>query len=452
MSANKPAAKKVPANRTPVEKSPAKQHASRTTPGRARTKTPKSAPDFQLYRDYTDDEMDRLLVDIIDKGILQPITVDQYGVILDGNHRARAHAQLRAAGFKLPPLERRLVPLQSDLDRYSHAVSLNEVRRQLAPEDRALTEAKLREQGMSYRAIARLFNVSQTTVSRDLSGVTFVTPEKVRGLDGRIQSTKKHTVVSTFSDRDIERARTALEAFGDDVPSGHLTVSQLEKKERAHQVRLGVEPDDTVVTGPRWRIDCADLREWNVEANSVDCIITDPPYTTEGVPLYGELSKLAARILKPSGLLFAYVGKLHLLESGSLLASELEYFWTFDIVQASHPTRTPIRKIEGGHRPVLVFQKPPVMAKRWMNDTIVSTSGPEKDLHHWQQSLPSMQELVRRATKRGDLICDPFTGSGTSGVAAISLQRRFLGSEINPATAWIARDRMQRFDATKVAL
>lgn len=71
--------------------------------------------------------------------------------------------------------------------------------------------------------------------------------------------------------------------------------------------------------------------------------------------------------------------------------------------------------------------------------------------NYWQQSLPSMQELVRRATKRGDLICDPFTGSGTSGVAAISLQRRFLGCEINPATARIARDRMRRFDATKAA-
>ena len=87
-----------------------------------------------------------------------------------------------------------------------------------------------------------------------------------------------------------------------------------------------------------------------------------------------------------------------------------------------------------------------------MNDTIVSTSGPEKDLHRWQQSLPSMQELVRRATKRGDFVCDPFIGSGTSGVAAISLDRRFLGCEINPSTAQIARDRMQRFDATKVTL
>lgn len=452
MSAKKLAAKKVPANRTSVEKSPAKKRASRTAPTRARTKKPKQAPDFQLYRDYTDDEMDRLMVDIIDKGVLQPITVDQNGVILDGNHRARAHAQLRAAGFKLPPLERRLVPLQSDLDRYGYAVSLNEVRRQLTPEDRALTESKLRERGMSYRGIARLFNVSQTTVSRDLSAVTFVTPDKVHGLDGRIHPAKKRTVVSTFSDRDVERARTALEALGDDAPTGQFTVAQLEKKARAHQVRLGVEPDDTVVEGPQWRIHCADLSKWVIEENSVDCIITDPPYTTEGVPLYGDLSELAARILKPSGLLFAYVGKLHLLQSGTLLASELEYFWTFDIVQASHPTRTPIRKIEGGHRPVLVFQKPPIKAKRWMNDTIVSTSGPEKDLHRWQQSLPSMQELVERATRRGDLICDPFTGSGTTGVAAISLQRRFLGSEINPATAKIARDRMQRFDATKVAL
>lgn len=42
----------------------------------------------------------------------------------------------------------------------------------------------------------------------------------------------------------------------------------------------------------------------------------------------------------------------------------------------------------------------------------------------------------------GDLVFDPFAGSGTTGIAAIKLQRRFLGCEIVPAYCAIASKRL----------
>lgn len=47
-------------------------------------------------------------------------------------------------------------------------------------------------------------------------------------------------------------------------------------------------------------------------------------------------------------------------------------------------------------------------------------------------------------TKPGDLVLDPFTGSGTTGVAAVKDGRRFIGSEINPDYVEIARRRIAR--------
>jgi len=53
-----------------------------------------------------------------------------------------------------------------------------------------------------------------------------------------------------------------------------------------------------------------------------------------------------------------------------------------------------------------------------------------------------MELLGRLFSHPGELILDPFAGSGTTGVAAIRLGRRFLGWEMNPAYVEIARKRL----------
>jgi site-specific DNA-methyltransferase (adenine-specific) len=55
-------------------------------------------------------------------------------------------------------------------------------------------------------------------------------------------------------------------------------------------------------------------------------------------------------------------------------------------------------------------------------------------------------ELVRRVvcglSRPSDLVCDPFTGSGTTGVVCIQHDRRFRGIELREEYAAIARRRM----------
>lgn len=50
-------------------------------------------------------------------------------------------------------------------------------------------------------------------------------------------------------------------------------------------------------------------------------------------------------------------------------------------------------------------------------------------VHPTQKPLLLIESFVRDFTDPGDLICDPFAGSGTTGVAAIRLGRRFVGWE-----------------------
>lgn len=53
-----------------------------------------------------------------------------------------------------------------------------------------------------------------------------------------------------------------------------------------------------------------------------------------------------------------------------------------------------------------------------------------------------MQAIVRDYTRLGDLVCDPFVGSGTTAVAALSEGRRFIGAEAMPEHHTIATRRL----------
>jgi len=73
---------------------------------------------------------------------------------------------------------------------------------------------------------------------------------------------------------------------------------------------------------------------------------------------------------------------------------------------------------------------------------IVNKGGDPRTGHQTQKPLALMELLVRLFSDRGELVLDPFAGSGTTGVAAIRLGRRFLGWEMNTEYAAIASKRM----------
>ena len=63
-------------------------------------------------------------------------------------------------------------------------------------------------------------------------------------------------------------------------------------------------------------------------------------------------------------------------------------------------------------------------------------------LHPTQKPLTVFNELVRIHSNEGDLIVDPFLGSGTTAVAAKSQGRRFIGGDISPEYVRIAKERV----------
>jgi DNA modification methylase len=78
----------------------------------------------------------------------------------------------------------------------------------------------------------------------------------------------------------------------------------------------------------------------------------------------------------------------------------------------------------------------------WSEPIVLNRGGNDPRFHTTQKPLPLMEALVRDFTDPGDLVCDPFAGSGTTGVACKRLGRRFIGFERDAKYHAIAQKRI----------
>ncbi len=73
-----------------------------------------------------------------------------------------------------------------------------------------------------------------------------------------------------------------------------------------------------------------------------------------------------------------------------------------------------------------------------------NVNNPERTgLHPTEKPRRLMAEIIGDFSNPGQLICDPFMGSGTTGVAAVQMGRRFIGIEMNPTYFDIACKRIE---------
>jgi site-specific DNA-methyltransferase (adenine-specific) len=82
----------------------------------------------------------------------------------------------------------------------------------------------------------------------------------------------------------------------------------------------------------------------------------------------------------------------------------------------------------------------------WSDISIPFWSMPENTDHPTQKSEKLLAKLILASTRPGDLVFDPFLGSGTAVVVAKKLNRRFLGIEIDEEFALLSLRRLERAD------
>ncbi|MEO1535684.1 MAG: DNA methyltransferase, partial [Planctomycetota bacterium] len=63
--------------------------------------------------------------------------------------------------------------------------------------------------------------------------------------------------------------------------------------------------------------------------------------------------------------------------------------------------------------------------------------------HTLQVDLRQLERVLRATSDEGDLVLDPFLGSGTTGVVAHALGRGFIGTEYSEANAKRSFERIE---------
>ena len=185
------------------------------------------------------------------------------------------------------------------------------------------------------------------------------------------------------------------------------------------------------------------LKEYTkLASESVDCIITDPPYVREWLDNHEQFAIAAKHVLKPGGFLITYIGHIHMDKILEQMTPHLDYYWIMCLKHSGSIAAVHSRGVMCGMKPILVFQKPPkTMPKRYFHDLIEGT-GREKDAHAWQQGEDEIKNIFESFTDPGDVVLDPFMGSGTTLSMAKKLHRIGIGFDIDSENVEVVRGRM----------
>ena len=375
---------------------------------------------------------------IQETGLLHPIVITPAGELIAGRRRLEA---IKSLGWEETPVN--VVDLKEII---KGEFAENIIRKDFTPSEMVAIKRAIEP---DIREAAKERQKEHGGTAPGKSGNTCADSAQVKGKarDKVSQFLKVGRTKLKEAEEIVKAAETKPKEFSDLVEkmdrSGNVHAAHKELKNRlkrdehkklAEQFEAETPPDN------RWKLIHTDFRNAQLEAESIDAVITDPPYPHEYLPLYESLAAFNYRVLKPGGSLLVMVGQSYLPEIISTLAKHLRYNWTICYLTPGPATPIWQRRINTSWKPVLWFVKDEYKGI-WVGDVCKSDYS-DKRFHEWGQSEGGMADVVKRFTKPGDLILDPFCGAGTTGVVALQLKRRFIGIDNDKGSIEIAKGRI----------
>ena len=205
-----------------------------------------------------------------------------------------------------------------------------------------------------------------------------------------------------------------------------------------------------------------------------DAIITDPPYGTtackwDSVIPFDEMWNRLNKLIKDNGaiVLFGSEPFSSNLRISNIKNYKYDWVWNKRPVNFLNAKRQPLREVEN----IMVFNSKiynpqgliykerinkrsnstETNSKHGLSNKSYYTNYPkqilrfigERGLHPTQKPVALLEYLIKTYTNEGELVLDFTMGSGSTGVACINTNRKFIGVELNEKYFNIAKDRLE---------
>lgn len=397
-----------------------------------------------------------LAASIEEIGLLNAILLGPKGELLGGLHRLRAYEHL---GREF--IEARVLTLGA-LHLRLAAIDENLARKELQPLERAelVTERKkiyetlhpeaARPQGGRRgkndetpppfsQVTAGLSGCNPRTVQQDVQIATNIAPDVRDQIRNTALADNKQELIK-FARRDEHTQRKLAAKLADGTKHVYEAERQVRMDEALERART--LPADI----PNCQVhacSCEDLIV-SIDAGSVDLILADPPYgEKELIPCCDELARLAAHALRPNGSLLVMVGQMYAHAAEDVFDKYLFNRWR--IVYLMRHGGSPVvptvqRRVNSSYKPILWVTRPDYDGP--VHGDVIEGGPKAKLAHEWEQDVEGAARIIELFSYPGELVVDPFVCTGTTGVAALRLGRRFVGCDIDEDAATGARVRL----------
>ena len=433
--------------------------------------------------------------DVQQRGVQEPIVVQRGGVVLDGRHRLEA---TKETGGQLIPA--RMVDL-NEKDQLELIITSAVLRRHLTDDQRSILAVRFREPLSRAAKADRSRKAGKTGGSGRPKAKNSLLADVSNKLNPVRDTRKDASQTFQVSERKV---RSATEIVRDDpqlaerVLKGELTLPQAKQELRREQKRVELKAkakraQESTATAPSWEIrqgNCIDILP--TLTDKARLVFADPPYnigidygngkTADLLPS-AEYMRWVERWLTSCRDLLTDDGSMWILISdefaaeyavslkqlGLTIRSWIIWYESFGVncsrgfnrcsrhlfycvrnpqnfvFNEEAVTRPSDRQVKYGDKRAATSGK--LWDSVWGIEPAIprltGTSHERVPDFPTQLPLKLLTPIVLCASDPGDLVLDPFNGSGTTGVAAIRNSRRYVGIEQSPQFANLATLRLK---------
>ena len=207
--------------------------------------------------------------------------------------------------------------------------------------------------------------------------------------------------------------------------------------------------------------DCLEvMNELIKEGVKVDAVICDPPYgmsfisnhrnekykkitNDDDLSFLDEYFQKCDNLLKENTHIYCFCSWHHI----DVFKVAFEKYFKLKNIIVWEKNNTSMGDLKGAYAPKHEFILFGHKGRRLRNGKrlpdIIQAKRTGNKYHPTQKPVDLLEIFIKQSTNKNDLILDPFMGSGSTGVACMNLNRRFIGIELDEKYYNIAKDRIE---------